>query len=133
MARLRKEGRAWWFVFVNASNVVVNIALNVFFIWYCMRKYNAGESNALIDAVYDPSLGVGYVFLANVASSASGRTSEARSGGRRFIGVAKPPGTRRAGRALRRKRQDREREADRRSSRRRTRRVGRRGSVSYTV
>ncbi len=70
MARLRKEGRAWWFVFVNASNVVVNIALNLFFIWYCMRKYNAGESNALIDAVYDPSLGVGYVFLANVVSSA---------------------------------------------------------------
>ena len=70
MARLRKEGRAWWFVFVNASNVAVNIALNVFFIWYCMRKYNAGDSNALIDAVYDPALGVGYVFLANVASSA---------------------------------------------------------------
>ncbi|MBL7984107.1 MAG: polysaccharide biosynthesis C-terminal domain-containing protein [Flavobacteriales bacterium] len=70
MARLRKEGRAWWFVFVNASNVVVNIALNVFFIGYCMRKFNAGESTPLIEAVYDPSLGVGYVFLANVASSA---------------------------------------------------------------
>ena len=70
MARLRKEGRSWWFVFVNAASVGVNIALNLFFIWYCMRKYNAGESNALIDAVYDPSLGVGYVFAINVVSSA---------------------------------------------------------------
>lgn len=70
MARLRKEGRAWWFVAVNGSNVLVNIALNLLFIGYCMRKVNAGESNALIEAVYDPALGVGYVFLANVASSA---------------------------------------------------------------
>lgn len=70
MARLRKEGRSWWFVFVNTASMVVNIVLNIFFIWYCMRKYNAGESNALIDAVYDPSLGLGYVFAINVVSSA---------------------------------------------------------------
>ena len=69
MARLRKEGRAWWFVAVNGGNVLVNIALNLFFIGYCMRKVNAGESTPLIDAVYDPALGVGYVFLANVVSS----------------------------------------------------------------
>lgn len=70
MARLRKEGRAWWFVVVNGANVAVNIALNLFFIGYCMRTVNAGESNALIEAVYDPAIGVGYVFLANMASSA---------------------------------------------------------------
>jgi len=29
-----------------------------------------GESNALIDAVYDPSLGVGYVFAINLVSTA---------------------------------------------------------------
>ncbi len=69
MARLRKEGRAWWFVVVNASNVVVNIAFNLFFIGYCMRKFNAGESTPLIDAVYDPRIGIGYVFLANLFSS----------------------------------------------------------------
>jgi O-antigen/teichoic acid export membrane protein len=70
MARLRKEGRSWWFVFVNTASVGVNIVLNLFFIWYCMRKYNAGQSNALIDAVYDPSLGLQYVFAINVVSSA---------------------------------------------------------------
>lgn len=70
MARLRSQNRPWKFAAINITNVVVNIALNLFFIGYCMRQYNAGEHNAIIDAVYDPSLGVGYVFLANVISSA---------------------------------------------------------------
>lgn len=70
MARLRQENRAWRFVFINMMNVGVNIAFSLFFLAYCMPKYNAGESNALIDAVYDPSFGVGYVFLAYFAASA---------------------------------------------------------------
>ncbi|MBP6389686.1 MAG: oligosaccharide flippase family protein [Flavobacteriales bacterium] len=69
MARLRQQGRAWRFAAVNIINVLVNIALNVFFLAYCLPKYNAGETNALIDAVYDPAFGVGYVFLANLISS----------------------------------------------------------------
>ena len=69
MARLRQENRPWRFVFVNAMNVGVNIVLSLFFLAYCMPKYNAGESNALIDAVYDPSFGVGYVFLAFLVAS----------------------------------------------------------------
>jgi hypothetical protein len=52
----------WRFAAINMISVAVNVGLNVFFILYCMKQYNAGESNALIDAVYDPSFGVGYVF-----------------------------------------------------------------------
>jgi len=70
MARLRQEGRAKRFATISLVNVFVNIGLNLFFIAYCMKNYNAGNSNALIDAVYDPSLGVGYVFLINVISTA---------------------------------------------------------------
>ncbi|MBK9146813.1 MAG: polysaccharide biosynthesis C-terminal domain-containing protein [Flavobacteriales bacterium] len=69
MARLRQENRPWRFVFINAMNVGVNIALSLFFLAYCMPKYNAGESNALIDAVYDSTFGVGYVFLAFLVAS----------------------------------------------------------------
>lgn len=69
MARLRQENRAWRFVFINMMNVGVNIAVSLLFLAYCMPKHNAGESNALIDAVYDPSFGVGYVFLAYLAAS----------------------------------------------------------------
>ena len=43
--------------------------MSLFIFMYCMPKYNAGESNALINAVYDPSFGVGYVFLLNLISS----------------------------------------------------------------
>ncbi len=66
MARLRQQGRAWRFATINILSVVVNVLGNLFIFMYCMKKFNAGESNALIDAVYDPSFGVGYVFLINL-------------------------------------------------------------------
>ena len=70
MARLRQRGKAWRFAAINVIYVLVNIALNLFFLAYCLPKFKAGETNALIDAVYDPAFGVGYVFLANLISSA---------------------------------------------------------------
>jgi len=69
MARLRQENRPWKFAAINMLSVIVNIGFNLFFLAYCMPKFNAGESNALIEAVYDPAFGVGYVFLANMISS----------------------------------------------------------------
>jgi O-antigen/teichoic acid export membrane protein len=70
MARLRQEGRPWRYAFINLLSVAVNIGLSVFFLLYCMKRYNMGESTALIEAVYDPALGVGYVFAINLASTA---------------------------------------------------------------
>ncbi len=70
MARLRQQGRPWKFAAINLLSVAVNVGLSVFFILYCMKRTNMGQSNALIDAVYDPSLGVGYVFAINLAATA---------------------------------------------------------------
>lgn len=70
MARLRQQGRPWKYAFINLLSVGVNIGLSLFFLLYCMKRYNMGESNALIDAVYDPALGVGYVFAINLVSTA---------------------------------------------------------------
>lgn len=70
MARLRQQGRPWKYAFINLLSVGVNIALSLFFLLYCMKRYNMGESNALIDAVYDPALGVGYVFAINLVATA---------------------------------------------------------------
>ncbi|MBP6642028.1 MAG: polysaccharide biosynthesis C-terminal domain-containing protein, partial [Flavobacteriales bacterium] len=50
-------------------SVLVNVVLNLFIFLYCMKKFNAGETNAVIDAVYDPSFGLGYVFLINLIST----------------------------------------------------------------
>ncbi|TXI81138.1 MAG: polysaccharide biosynthesis protein [Flavobacteriales bacterium] len=70
MARLRQQGRPWKYAFINLLSVGVNIALSLFFLLYCMKRYNMGQSNALIGALYDPSLGVGYVFAINLVSTA---------------------------------------------------------------
>lgn len=69
MARLRQEGKAKRFAMISLTNVAVNIGLNLFFIAYCKQQFDAQNSNVLIDALYDPSLGVGYVFLINVVST----------------------------------------------------------------
>ena len=71
LAKLRQQGRAKKFMLVNMANVVINIAFNVFFLIYCPAEYEAnGEnSNALVSAVYNPEIGVGYVFIANLIAS----------------------------------------------------------------
>lgn len=68
-AQLRRENKAKKFALVNLGNVAVNIFLNLFFISYCKGNYEAGESNWLIDLVYNPEIGVGYVFIANLIAS----------------------------------------------------------------
>ncbi|MEO8069718.1 MAG: polysaccharide biosynthesis C-terminal domain-containing protein [Flavobacteriales bacterium] len=70
LARLRKDGRPWRFVAANVSSIIVTVVLSLFYFAYAMPKVKAGESNTLIDAVYDPSFGVGYVFLIGVIASA---------------------------------------------------------------
>ena len=69
MARLRQQGRPWKYAFINILSVAVNVGLSVFFFLYCMKRYNAGERTALMDAVYDPAFGVGYVFAINLVST----------------------------------------------------------------
>ncbi|HQV39561.1 MAG: oligosaccharide flippase family protein [Flavobacteriales bacterium] len=69
MANLRLKNRPWKFAAINVASVLLNVVMSLFIFMYCMPKYNAGESNALINAVYDPSFGVGYVFLLNLISS----------------------------------------------------------------
>jgi O-antigen/teichoic acid export membrane protein len=69
LAQLRKENKAKKFAMINIINVAVNIGLNLFFLWYCKSNFDAGNSNWLINLVYSPEIGVGYVFIANLLSS----------------------------------------------------------------
>ena len=69
LAYLRKENRAKKFAAVNLGNVAVNIGLNLFFIGYCKGNFETGNTNWLIDLVYNPNIGVGYVFIANLIAS----------------------------------------------------------------
>ncbi|HRE73819.1 MAG TPA: oligosaccharide flippase family protein [Flavobacteriales bacterium] len=69
MAYLRAEGKAMRFAMVNIISVAVNILLNLFFLAYCMPIVKSGNANWLTDTFYNPAIGVGYVFIANLASS----------------------------------------------------------------
>ena len=69
MAKLRAENKAFQFASINLINVGVNIGLTLFFLAYCLPKYEAGDSNFIIELCYNPELGVSYVFIANLVAS----------------------------------------------------------------
>jgi O-antigen/teichoic acid export membrane protein len=69
LAKMRADNRPVKFALVNFVNIGVNIGLNLFFLMYCLPKYNAGETNWLIDTFYNPNLGVAYVFISNLIAS----------------------------------------------------------------
>lgn len=67
-AYLRKQNKALRFSLIKVANVVVNIALNLYFLWLCplLEKIQPGS---VFLSIYDPSFGVGYVFISNIISS----------------------------------------------------------------
>lgn len=69
LASLRLKERPWKFAGVNIFSVLVIVLGNLFIFLYCKPRFDAGQTNALIDAVYSPTLGVGYVFLINLIGS----------------------------------------------------------------
>ncbi len=71
-AKLRLEGKAKKFAFTKLVNIFLNIFLNIFFLYFC-RKIAEGEFlNSLqntVKLIYNPELGVGYVFLSNLIAN----------------------------------------------------------------
>lgn len=68
-ARLRLEGRALTFLIYKLLNISINIGLNLFFLLFCPWWLKT-HSGGFIDFIYDPQLGVGYVFLSNLIANA---------------------------------------------------------------
>ncbi len=68
-ARLRWENRAYAFAAIRIASVLVNIGLNFALLYFIPRKYEAGNLPEWISAWYNDELGVGYVFISNLASS----------------------------------------------------------------
>ena len=68
--RLRLERKAKQFAVFKISNIFVNIGLNLFFLIFCpfWLKLHPNSSR-LIQLIYDPSFGVGYVFLSNLIAT----------------------------------------------------------------
>ena len=69
LAKLRADERPWLFAGVRLTDIGVNLGLNIFFLVVCRQAHLAGADTPLA-RLYDPAIGVGYVFLANLVASA---------------------------------------------------------------
>ncbi len=67
-ARLRAENRALRFALIKLAEIAANVGLNLFFIVLCRQAFEA-DPLSLFGVLWDPAIGVGYVFLANLAAS----------------------------------------------------------------
>ena len=68
-ARLRAENKAVRFAVLKLIEIGANVGLNLFFIVLCRQAFEASP-DSLFGKLWDPTIGIGYVFLANLAASA---------------------------------------------------------------
>ena len=69
-AKLRALNKATRFALIKLVSIFVNIGLNLFFIIYCPYVIeNNLQSLNFVNSVYSPSIGVGYIFIANLFAS----------------------------------------------------------------
>jgi O-antigen/teichoic acid export membrane protein len=70
-AKLREQNKARVFAIIKSLSILIYILFNIFFIVICPRIYNNPDNifYGLIRHFYNPNLGIGYVFISNVASS----------------------------------------------------------------
>ena len=71
-ARLRLEKKAKKFVSARVFNILMNIALNFFFLIVCRDIYNEkylGFLKPAIDLFYNPNVAAGYIVLANLVAN----------------------------------------------------------------
>ena len=67
-ARLRAEDKAFRFAAIKLIEIGANIGLNVFFIVLCRQAYEA-DPGSFLGQLWNPEIGVGYVFISNLAAS----------------------------------------------------------------
>lgn len=71
-ARLRLLHKAKKFALIKIINAVLILVLNAFFLFFCRDVYEGKylqELQPLIVKIYDPTLGLGYTFLANLLAN----------------------------------------------------------------
>lgn len=65
-ANLRQQNKAFAFASIKLLNIAINIGINIFFLVLCPKWVNDYE---FIQMIYNPAIGVGYVFIANLVAS----------------------------------------------------------------
>ncbi|MCS5663921.1 MAG: oligosaccharide flippase family protein, partial [Flavobacteriales bacterium] len=70
-AKLRVDHRSWRFASIRLVNIAVNIGLNLFFYLLCPYLLKQGIALNFIESIYDPAMGIGYIFISNLIASAT--------------------------------------------------------------
>ena len=69
MAKLRHQENAKKFAIIQFASIGLNILLNLIFLLYAKQAVDAGETDGIAALIYSPAIGIGYIFIANLASS----------------------------------------------------------------
>lgn len=69
-AKLRVDHRAWRFASIRLVNIAVNTGLNLFFYLLCPYFLKQGIALGFVESIYDPTIGIGYIFISNLIASA---------------------------------------------------------------
>lgn len=67
-ARLRAEDKAFRFAAIKIIEILITVGLSLFFIKVC-PALKASNAYPWLDLIYNPAIGVGYIFIANLIAS----------------------------------------------------------------
>lgn len=67
-ARLRAENKAFRFAGIKIAEILITVLLSLFFIIYC-PKVHVENPDSWIAPIYNPAIGIGYIFIANLMAS----------------------------------------------------------------
>ncbi|MFN5422068.1 MAG: lipopolysaccharide biosynthesis protein [bacterium] len=67
-SKLRHEGRPRKFALIKLATIMINVAAVLFFLFLCKPAFETGSS-AVLAKCYNPSVGIGYVFIAQLLAS----------------------------------------------------------------
>jgi O-antigen/teichoic acid export membrane protein len=67
-AKLRQENRAKRFATVRMINIILQVALNLFFVGAC-KYYHEHEPGSFLGNLYNPEIGIAYTFIANLIAN----------------------------------------------------------------
>ena len=67
-SKLRHAGRPRKFALIKLANILINVGLAAFFLLLCKPAHEAG-TGSFLGGLYDPAIGIGYVFLSQLLAS----------------------------------------------------------------
>ncbi len=71
-AHLRAEQKPLKFAIIKTANILANIGITIFFIYFCKCAYEndlQNQTTSFLGGMYNPKIGIGYAFLANLTAN----------------------------------------------------------------